>query len=1328
MHESASSLTPALQACEKGIVLQLADGTIQACNPTVQKILGLTLEQLQGWHSIDPPWQVIHIDGSLFAAENYPPKVTLQTGQPCTDVVMGLYKPSGELVWLLINTEPLFTADSTVPYAVITTFADITQQHLDQAELPLADSKQDGDTLQDGDRAATLEKISEEAFFFEQSLDLFSVIGLDGYFKRVNPAFTTTLGYTEAELLASPFIEFVHPDDHPVTLAEMAQLNTGAPTLGFENRYRTKDGSYRWLEWTASPQVEQGLIYCVARDITRQKQAEAALQQAHQELEQRVLERTAELERANAALSEREALYRALTQNIPNGAFHLFDHDLRYLLMEGSELKRLGFEGAELVGKTIWEVLPPETCAQIEPMYRAALRGQASVQEVPYQEQVYEVHTLPVRTEQGEIFAGMVLTQNMTHRKQAEAKLRESQAILQRQLNEIETIYQSAPIGLNVLDADLRFVRINERLAEMNGFPVEAHIGRTVRELLPEIADTAEQILRPILETGEPVLNVEITGETPAQPGVQRVWLESFLPLKDSDAGDGQGQRVIGISSVCQEITERKRAEERIHQFNLLINLSYEPIFVWDLEQGIISWNQGCEQLYGYTQEEAIGQISHTLLQTVYPLPQAEAAIILERDRQWTGELQHTTRTGKQVIVESRHQLIETNGRRLVLETNRDITERKQAEEALRRSEERYRTLFESMEDGFCVIEMLFDDHDQPVDYRFLEINPAFEQQTNLVQAVGKTARQLLPDLEAKWFELYGKVALTGEPVRTESASESMNRWFEVYAFRAGEPEQRRVAVLFKNVSDRKRSEIALQENEDRLRMAIASAQLGTWDWNLITGELKWDAGCKAMFGLPPDAESNIDLFFEGLHPDERDRLQEIIQTALDPASDGSYDTEFRTIGIQDNVERWVKAQGQAYYDANKKPLRFIGTVLNITEQKQVAVHREQLLKQEQAAREAAEDANRMKDEFLAILSHELRTPLNPILGWSKLLQSPKVSVEKLQQGLTTIERNAKQQVQLIDDLLDISRIIRGKLALNLETVVLSEPITAALETVRLAAEAKAIRLEMSLDLSVGQVQGDVSRLQQVIWNLLSNAIKFTPPGGRVTVRLAQIACHAQIVVSDTGRGIKPEFLPYVFELFRQQDSSTTRSFGGLGLGLAIVRQVVEAHGGTITAMSNGEGQGTTFTVQLPLLASQAHAAKYFMPPPRNIENLYVMVLDDEIDSLEMLKAVLEQEGAQVTTASSGAKALRMLAESQYDLLISDIGMPDMDGYTFMRNVRTLPPQHNREVPAIALTAYVGEINQRQALAAGFQTHLAKPVDPQQLLDAIATLTTDRRS
>lgn len=913
------------------------------------------------------------------------------------------------------------------------------------------------------------ETVSEEAFFFARSLDLLSVISLDGYFKRVNSVFTQTLGYSEAEFLAHPFLDFVHPDDHCATLAEMEKLNTGVPTLYFENRYRTKDGCYRWLAWTASPQIDRGVMYCVARDMTQQKQTEAALReseerwqlalrgsndgiwdwnvqtnevffstrwktmlgyeeheidnhldewakhvhpddlawvtqaiqdhfaqktpfyitehrvlckdgsykwildrgqaiwdeagnvlrmvgshtdvtkrreleaalkQANETLEQRVAERTADLERMNRNLHESEVRFRMAVNHLPD-AFVIYDAQRRIQFVNAAGLTLTEGLIEDFLGRTDEEIHPPTVTDAYLPLLKRAVEtksyqtGECTItlpNRAPY---TIVMQYVPLLDDQGEIQQILGITHDITERKQAEVALRESQAQVQRQLAEIETIYQSAPIGLNVLDTDLRFVRINQRLAQMNGLSVDAHIGRTVREVLPEMADAAEQILRRILETGESCLNVEITGETPAQPGMQRVWLESFLPLKNGD-------RIIGISTVCEEITERKRVED----------------------------------------------------------------------------------------------------------------ERKQAEEALRRSEERYRMLFESMEDGFCVIEMLFDQNNTPIDYRFWETNPAFEQQAGIQQAEGKTARQLVPNLEAHWFETYGKVALTGEPIRFENGSDVMNRWFDVHAFRIGQPDSRKVAILFKDISDRKAIE----------------------------------------------------------------------------------------------------------------------------------TQREQLLQREQAAREAAEHANQIKDEFLAVLSHELRTPLNPILGWAKILQSPRISPEKLQQGLSTIERNAKQQVQLIDELLDISGIIRGKLNLNFASVVLSEPITAALETVRLAAEAKAIQLEVCLNPTVEAVRGDAGRLQQVMWNLLSNAIKFTPTGGRVTVQLIQVDGEAQIQVSDTGKGIHPEFLPHVFELFRQQDSSTTRHFGGLGLGLAIARQVVEAHGGTITATSAGQGQGATFTVQLPII------------------------------------------------------------------------------------------------------------------------------------------------
>jgi CheY-like chemotaxis protein len=296
-------------------------------------------------------------------------------------------------------------------------------------------------------------------------------------------------------------------------------------------------------------------------------------------------------------------------------------------------------------------------------------------------------------------------------------------------------------------------------------------------------------------------------------------------------------------------------------------------------------------------------------------------------------------------------------------------------------------------------------------------------------------------------------------------------------------------------------------------------------------------------------------------------------------------------------------------------------------------------------------------------------------------------------------------------------------MALNFTTVDLSEPITLALDTVRLTAEAKAIQLEVLLNPTVGPIRGDTGRLQQVVWNLLSNAVKFTPPGGRVTIQLSQHDGQAQIQVSDTGKGIQPDFLPHVFELFQQQDSSMTRSFGGLGLGLAIARQVVEAHGGTITATSPGEGQGATFLVQFPLSTGpEPHTPAVPTPPTLGLEQVRIIAVDDEVDSLALVKVILEQAGAKVQAVSSATIALHELNQAPFDVLISDIGMPEMDGYAFIRQVRALSSSTHREIPAVAVTAYAGEANERHIRAAGFQAHLAKPIDPQQLLQTITTL------
>jgi signal transduction histidine kinase/CheY-like chemotaxis protein len=396
----------------------------------------------------------------------------------------------------------------------------------------------------------------------------------------------------------------------------------------------------------------------------------------------------------------------------------------------------------------------------------------------------------------------------------------------------------------------------------------------------------------------------------------------------------------------------------------------------------------------------------------------------------------------------------------------------------------------------------------------------------------------------------------------------------------------------------------------------------------------------------------------------------------------------------------------------------------DITDLKRTQEERAAAMEKERVARAEVETASHIKDEFLATLSHELRTPLNAILSWSRLLHQGKLDANQRVRALDAIQRNAKAQVTLVEDLMELARIISGKLSLQLQPIDAVTVVAASLETVRPIADSKNIELRSSPSPNPLPVQADPDRLQQVLWNLLSNAIKFTPVRGRVEVSSRVSGSQVEIVVSDNGQGINPEFLPYVFQRFAQADSSTTRVHGGLGLGLSIARQLIESHGGSIEASSEGEGKGATFTVRLPFrpeitLRPGAAEPESDQPIP---EGLRILVVDDESEARELLTLTFEHQGAKVKAAASSAEALKFLKSWRPAVLIADIGMPEMDGYQLIRRIRELPKGNGREIPAVAVTAYAGEMDRTNALDAGYDVHIAKPFSSETLTAAVTKL------
>jgi PAS domain S-box-containing protein len=668
-----------------------------------------------------------------------------------------------------------------------------------------------------------------------------------------------------------------------------------------------------------------------------------------------------------------------------------------------------------------------------------------------------------------------------------------------------------------------------------------------------------------------------------------------------------------------------------------------------------------------------------------------------------------------------------------------DITERKDMEEALRESESRFRQLAESLPQLAWTSLA-----DGPCDY----LSPQWVAYTGIPaeeQLGFGWLQQLHPEDREPAVAAWTRTVASNTPLSAEfriRRHDGVYRWFKMRAVPLTDSTGKIMKWFGTNtdIEDQKRSELELRESKDRLAGIVSSAMdaIITVDEGqriILFNEAAENVfGCAAAEALGRPLDRFIPKSIRGAHSEHIRRFGQTGGTERAPGRLGAINA-LRADGSEFPIEAsisFVEVAGRKFYTV---------ILRDVTERKQAELEREQLA-QEQVARAAAEAANRSKDEFLAMVSHELRSPLTAILGYTRMLRFGPVDKNEINKCTTVIERNAKAQLQIIEDLLDSARIITGKLRIALERVDLVPVLQAALDTVRPAAEAKGVAVIANLAAEPEETVGDSTRLQQIVWNLLVNAVKFTPEGGRVELHMEPQGDHVRISVSDTGKGIEPEFLPFVFDRFRQADPSSARRAGGLGLGLSLVKHLVELHGGTITAESQGPGRGAAFTVTLPLCRPEVSAAPFILVEPEvrtdggmprdttiSLDDIFVLAVDDQKEARVALTRTLGDYGARVTALRSGAEALALLADPpngrRPDVLILDIAMPGEDGYAVLNKVRALETElglSKYPIPAVALTAYARSEDRLRALQAGFQMHVANPVEPAELAVVIAGL------
>ena len=1126
-------------------------------------------------------------------------------------------------------------------------------------------------------------------------------------FIRINQVLAELNGLPAEQHLGEDFRELF--PESAVQFAPIIKqvLETGQPVLNVEisGESQGKPGYFgHWLANYYPVKNERGEIIgagIILADISAAKQTELAL-------------------------TESEMRFRSVVESNMIG-IGFWDANGEVTGANDALLEMIGYTREDLVsGQISWVELTPPEYGELD---RAALKQVAeSGSCAPFEKEYIrsDGSRFPILVGAGNLQGctdkGSFFVLDITDRKQAQNQNRENEIRIRRQLAEIDLVYNTTPVGLSFVDTNLRYIRINKCLAEINGRSIADHIGRTVREAIPEIADMVEPIYRQVLATQTPVLDLEIKAETLQQPGVVRDWQVSFYPVSDESG------TLLGVSSVVAEITDRNQAKRVIQQseaiFRRLLESNIFGVAIGDFSGRIAYANDSLLKMVGYTRSEQLsGQMRwDRMTPPEYLHLDAQAAQEL-RDRGVATPFkkEYIRKDGSRVPILMGGTILCPDDRapETIVAFYIDLTEISRVEAELKNNQERLQIAQQAGKIGTfewnvqtgevaCTPELValyglpiggLDTYQNWLEMLHPDDRAVTEQQ---VQAAGASGEELniefricRPDKSVGWIACRAKVFQDdrGLPLRMIGVNV--------------------------DISDRKQAEEARSQINQTLEALIRACPLAITVLDADNGTVKmWNPAAERIFGW---SESEVvGQFVPSIPVDKRQEFMANLKGIRAGNAIAGMETQRqRKDGSSIDIGLWATPVRDG-----KGNINCMSIVADISDRKQVEAERAQLLDREQAARAEAEAINRLKDEFLATLSHELRTPLNAILGWAQILRRGKYTEASLANGLEAIERQSRVQVQLVEDLLDVSRIIQGKLALKPGWFDMVKTIEVALNSVNFVAEAKPVTVSSEFDPAVGLMWGDTQRLQQVVSNLLTNAVKFTPAGGSVRLQLSAVAVtdspspnHLQIIVSDTGKGISAEFLPYVFDRFRQADGSMTKADSGLGLGLAIVRHLVKLHGGTVRAESPGEGLGATFTVMLPLKQRRNQQSQLRgerkIPQMRQaiLAGVKVLVVDDEPDNRQFLVAAIEQLGATATAAASAAEAIDLLQQSPPNILVSDIGMPVEDGYSLIRKVRSSELGTAKRLPAVALTAYASEQDRDRAIAAGYDEHLAKPIN-----------------